>query len=467
MDDVTQAQPHAVGSEKTVISGCLVDPERFIPVAVELGLSSGRFYLPSTRIVFELILSTFDAGEEVEIVAMLQKLIDKGKLDTIGGAAALTDLYSYAPGLSETRFRNHVSVIIGKWTLREVISLGNDAISYAYDNPDEPENALGLIEARLNNLQQDDNAAESTIKHARDEIKRIAEEFTAIVKGERKVKTGIATGFAELDDMTGGLCQGEVFVLAARPSVGKSALMMNIAENIAVDNQIPMLIFSAEMSRYALEERMAYGRARLSKDEVKGVDKGDMIRFQRSLQEIGQSALWIDDRARPSITEIRTKTRRMVKEHNVKAIAIDYLQLIKHPSPQSLHSREREVAEISGALKALAKELKIAVMVLAQLNRNVEQRSGKDPARPRMSDLRESGSLEQDADVVGLLYRDDYGKSDEEAEVVAGKTTLIIAKNRNGRTGDVPLTFIKTQCRFESGHPVTREHEASRQGRWS
>jgi replicative DNA helicase len=181
-----------------------------------------------------------------------------------------------------------------------------------------------------------------------------------------------------------------------------------------------------------------------------------------------ESPFFLDDRARPTLNEIKAKARRCHKEHGIKFIAVDYLQLVRHNAPETAGSREREVAEISAGLKALAKELNVGVLVLAQLNRQVETRGGKNEGRPKLSDLRESGSLEQDADVVGLLYRADYGKTDEEAAQCEGVTTLAIAKNRNGPTGDVPMTFIKSICRFESGHPVNYAppSTSSRRGRF-
>ena len=246
-----------------------------------------------------------------------------------------------------------------------------------------------------------------------------------------------------------------------------TALLMNILEHIAVDQEIPSLIFSAEMTSQQLTQRLVFSRSKINlsiANSPREWDKLQLSRFKSALTAVKEAPLWIDDRARPKLSEIRAKARRMKREHGIKMIGIDYLQLVKCPTGQTLHSREREVAEISGGLKALGKELGVPILVLAQLNRAVEQRGNN--AKPKLSDLRESGSVEQDADVVGLLYREDYGKTEDESENCKGVANLLIAKNRNGATGDVPLTFIANLCRFESGHPANFTPPTESKSRW-
>jgi len=294
---------------------------------------------------------------------------------------------------------------------------------------------------------------------AREDVESIAKGVMGAIDGTAELRAkGIPTGFERIDELCRGIVPQEMFVLAARPSVGKTALMMNIVERIAVEQKVPTLVFSAEMSRNVVMSRLIFGRARIElqdQDKPRQWAKGALGRFQSASREIMDSPLWIDDRGRPPLNEIKAKARRLHKEKGIKFIAIDYLQLVQHHSAKTIGSREREVAEISAGLKTLAKELNVGILVLAQLNRQVESRTGKDQGRPKLSDLRESGSLEQDADVVGLLYRADYGKSDADAAECEGVSTLTIAKNRNGPTGDVPMTFIKQICRFTSGHPST------------
>lgn len=252
----------------------------------------------------------------------------------------------------------------------------------------------------------------------------------------------------------GGLKASEMIVIGARPSMGKTACLMNIVEHVCVDGGLPCLVFSAEMSTDAIIDRMIYSRARFPRSQLlRGYtpNKGDLQRIHRASTEIAAAPLFIDDKSGPSVGYIRAKARRMHREHGIGMIGIDYLQLCKGESKQAVNSREREIAEISAGLKALAKDLGIPVVVLAQLNRSVEKRGKGDGknALPVMSDLRESGSIEQDADQIGLLWRADY-----QGEEDTGEACLSLAKNRNGPTGRIPLTFIKELARFESGKPA-------------
>jgi replicative DNA helicase len=249
-----------------------------------------------------------------------------------------------------------------------------------------------------------------------------------------------------------------MFVIAARPSMRKTSLMMNIVEHVCVDLAKPSMVFSCEMSASQLVQRLVFARAKFALNQLsRGYtpNKGDLQRIQRACGEIAQSKLFIDDTPGISINELRAKARRKKRDEDIQFIAIDYLQLMKSRTKQAENSREREIAEISAGIKGLAKELSIPILILAQLNRGPESRTGKSLGVPRMSDLRESGAIEQDADMVGLLYRSAYYAEDaEEKEAEAGKAELVLAKNRNGETGHIPLTFIAELMRFESGPPA-------------
>jgi replicative DNA helicase len=265
--------------------------------------------------------------------------------------------------------------------------------------------------------------------------------------------TGLETGFAELDKMLDGLHEAEMIVIAARPSMGKTALAMNICEHIALEMKLPVAVFSLEMSTSQLVQRLLCSRARVNLGSVRNgfLAERDFPALTVAASKLAESRIFIDDTPGLSIMELRAKSRRLSSQHNIKAIFIDYLQLLRSTSKRAQDNRQLEIAEISSGLKALAKELKLPIVVLAQLNRNPEQRSGESKGRPRLSDLRESGSIEQDADVVGLLVREEYyAESDEERQENSGKATLIIAKQRNGPVGDVPLTFLKEFTRFEN-----------------
>jgi replicative DNA helicase len=454
-DDPTRALPHALGPEKSLLSTMLQDSQEFIPVAIEEKLTASHFYVPAHALIFETLVESFDAGAEIELVSLVQRFLDRGQLDRIGGPAALADLYTYAP--SPGSFRQHLRFVRDKLIHRELIRVSNDTIAAAYDAPEEAAALLDTTEAAILAIRDaGETSKEGTIKQA---VDGVLEEMHQIIRGDRE-STGIPTGFDRLDIMTRGLKPGELFVIAARPSMGKTALMMNIVECVAIEQGLPVMVFSLEMSRHALTQRVLYSRARISTAEVvKGFNptKGELQRIQRAGMDLARAPLIIDETEAITISALRAKARRRHRKEGLRLIAIDYLQLMKSTSRQAQNSREREIAEISAGIKALAKELAIPIIILAQLNRSPESRGGKStPAGiPRMSDLRESGAIEQDADLVGLLYRSAYYAETEEAkEAEAGRAELILAKNRNGETGNIPLTFIQQLTRFESGAPV-------------
>ncbi|TAG08238.1 MAG: replicative DNA helicase [Verrucomicrobia bacterium] len=457
VDDVTRALPHALGPEKSLLSSMLQNPQEYVAVAIEEKLTAEHFYQPAHLTLFGFLLELFEAGQPIELVSLVQKLLDRGLLDRVGGPSALTDLYTYAP--SAGHFRNHLQLVKDKFILRSIIQQSNEAIAQAYDAPDEVAGLLDTVEARILAIREGSETIKAqTLKQT---VAEVLDQFQALIHHE-KGATGISTGFEELDRMSGGLKAGEMFVIAARPSMGKTSFMMNIAEHICIDQQKPSMIFSCEMSAFQLVQRLVYSRAKFDAGQVlRGykADKGALLRMKRATEEIATSKMFIDDTAGITINELRAKARRKKRDEDIQFIAIDYLQLMRSRTKQAENSREREVAEISSGIKGLAKELGIPIVILAQLNRGPEARTGKNPGLPRMSDLRESGSIEQDADLVGLLYRSAYyADTEEEKKEEEGKAELVLAKNRNGQTGHVPLTFVAPLMRFESGPPA-REDE--------
>ncbi|MCX6868140.1 MAG: replicative DNA helicase [Verrucomicrobia bacterium] len=458
VDDVTRALPHALGPEKSLLSSMLQDSQEYIGVAIEEKLTTGHFYLPSHATLFGFLVELFEGGHEIELVSLVQRLLDRGLLDRVGGPAALTDLYTYAP--SPGHFRHHLQHVKDKFVLRSIIQNSNEAIAQAYDAPAEVASLLDSVEARMLAIREGSESNKTiTIKQS---VEDVIEQFQALIAGE-KCSQGIATGFAELDRMSGGLKPGEMFVIAARPSMGKTSLMMNLVEHICIDLGNASMVFSCEMSAFQLVQRLVFARAKFAISQLsRGYtpNKGDLQRIQRTAMEISASKLFIDDTAGISINELRAKARRKKRDDNIQFIAIDYLQLMRSRSKQAENAREREIAEISAGIKGLAKELNIPIVILAQLNRGPESRTGKSLGMPRLSDLRESGAIEQDADLVGLLYRAEYyADSAEDKEAEAGKAELVLAKNRNGPTGHIPLTFIADLMRFETGPPA---HETER-----
>ncbi len=456
-DDVTRALPHAVGPEKSLLSSMLQDPQEWIGVAVEEKLTREHFYLPAHQTLFGFLIELFEGGHEIELVSLVQRLLDRGLLDRVGGPAALTDLYTYAP--SPGHFRHHLQHVKDKFVLRSIIHNAHEAISRAYGSPDEVAALLDSVEASVLAIREGSETSKApTIKQS---VNEVIEQFEALLAGDRGAQ-GIPTGFEELDRMSSGLKPGEMFVIAARPSMGKTSFMMNIVEHVCIDQQKPVMVFSCEMSAFQLVQRVVFSKAKFAMSSLsRGYTptKADLQRIQRAALETAQSKMFIDDTPGISINELRAKARRKKRDEDIQMIAIDYLQLMKSRTKQAENSREREIAEISAGIKGLAKELGIPIVILAQLNRGPESRSGKSLGVPRMSDLRESGSIEQDADMVGLLYRTAYYAEDaEEKEAEAGKAELVLAKNRNGETGHIPLTFIAELMRFESGPPA-REAE--------
>ncbi len=457
-DDVTRALPHALGPEKSLLSSMLQEPQEYIGVAIEEKLTAEHFYLPSHSTLFGFLIELFEKGQEVELVSLVQRLLDKGLLDRVGGPAAITDLYTYAP--SPGHFRHHLQHVKDKHVLRSIIQNSNEAIAQAYDAPDEVAALLDTVESKILAIREGSETNKSpTIKQT---VEEVSTQFQKLLAGEMGAQ-GLSTGFDVLDRMSSGLKPGEMFVVAARPSMGKTSFMMNIVEHICMELGKPGMVFSCEMSAFQLVQRLVFARAKYATSQLsRGLkpNKGELQRIQRSCVETAQSKIFIDDTAGISINELRAKARRKKRDEDIQFIAIDYLQLMKSRTKQAENSREREIAEISAGIKGLAKELSVPILILAQLNRGPESRTGKSLGVPRMSDLRESGAIEQDADMVGLLYRSAYyAENEEEREAEAGKANLVLAKNRNGETGDVPLTFIAELMRFESGPPA-REVEA-------
>lgn len=456
VDDVTRTLPHAVGPEKSLLSTMLQDPQEYIGLAIEERLTAAHFYLPNHSTLFGFLIELFEAGHQVELVSLVQRLLDRGLLEKCGGPGYLTELYTYAP--SPGHFRHHLQHVKDKFILRSIIRSSNEAVAMAYEAPDEVPELLDSVEQSILSIRESAEVAQAaTLKQTVEEVMR---NFQMLLSKERH-SLGISTGFDMLDQKSGGLKAGEMFVVAARPSMGKTSLMMNIVENICLDQSKPCMVFSCEMSSTQLVQRLLFARAKFVASQLsRGYTpkKQELERVRNASVQIMNSKLFIDDTAGISINELRAKARRKKRDEDIQFIAIDYLQLLKSRTRQAENSREREIAEISGGIKALAKELNIPILILAQLNRGPEGRTGKSLGIPRMSDLRESGAIEQDADLVGLLYRSKYyAENDEERAALEGKAELVLAKNRNGETGSIPLTFIEDLMRFESGPPAEEQ----------
>ncbi len=457
--DALKPPPHAMGPEKSLLSSMLQDPEEYIGRAIEGQLTASHFYVPAHGKLFEVLTKYFEENKAVELVALTQYLMDRGLLEMLGGPAALTEIYTYAP--TAAHFDSHLEIVKEKHILRGIITSCTESITEAYEDPEDVQIFLDGVEQKVLEIREAaEGGKEETIAETVVEVMKFFEEFLAGDKGI----TGLQTNYSDLDKMSNGLKPADMFIIAARPSMGKTSFMMNIVENVAVDQQKGTMVFSCEMSSSQIVQRLLFSRARFEFSKLqRGYKpvKADLQRIKRASMEIANAKLFIDDTASISINDLRAKARRKHRDEGLELIAIDYLQLMRSTSRQATNSREREIAEISAGLKALAKELSIPVIVLAQLNRGPENRTGDSLGVPRMSDLRESGSIEQDADMIGLLYRKAYYKNkiaedsgenppEDEDEEGAGEAELVVAKNRNGPTGNVPLTFIPGLMRFET-----------------
>ena len=463
--NLNRALPFSDDAEKAVLSCILSDPNELLSKCrSELPLEA--FYHEGNRLVYEALLAMYDQNRPVDLILLTHFLRELGKLDRVGGPAAVSELATFAP--VSAHFEHYRSIILDKHIIRRAIHACSLSIHEAHEHGRSDQNAdvrllLDRIESHV--LAVNDSAGvkppgKTLREHINDAIDSI--EFMLQNPGQLR---GLSTGYTKLDRLSSGLQGGEMFVIAARPSMGKTSFVMNIVEHIAVDLDTPCAVFSLEMSAAMLVRRLLVSRAMLSLGDLsRGLlthaQKESLAKASRDLQK---AKIFIDETPGLDIMELRAKARRLHKQHGIQMIAIDYLQLLTSSSRRAQDNRQIEIAEISAGLKGLAKELNIPIIVLAQLNRSVEQRKGQ---RPVLSDLRESGSIEQDADMVGLLTRADYagGKmdvgSEEEEERKKGQAMLILAKNRNGPTDDVHLRFIDYAMRFVEREPEPEESDA-------
>lgn len=438
--------PSAVETEMSVLGAMLIESTA-VPKAVEV-ITSEAFYLAAHRHIFSAMLNLFKANEPIDTVTVYQELKKMGKLDDTGGAAYLSRLTQEISSAANIEF--HAKIIAEKSIQRRLITISHEiaASAYredadAYDLLDEGEQKIfQLAEQFLSKSYVDMGSA---VKKAMEYIQELHD--------PKQRKFAVGTGFYDMDDMLGGFQKSDLIILAARPSMGKTALALSFARNAAILHNVPVAIFSLEMATIQLVMRLICAEGRLNAHQVRTgkFPEEEGYKISKSAGKLSKAPIYIDDAPGQTVLEIRAKTRRLKAEKNIGLVMIDYLQLMQGPA--NAESREREISQISRSLKSLAKELEIPVIALAQLNRAVEARTDK---RPLLSDLRESGSLEQDADVVLFINRPEY--YDREKPIMVngvesnpeGMAEIIVAKHRNGPTGDVWLRFIKDYARFES-----------------
>ncbi len=410
-------------------------------------ISEEYFYVPAHQTIYTALVDLWNGGKDADLITFTQVLRDRNLLDSIGGAAFVTSLFTFVPTAANIAY--YLEIVRDKYILRQIISAATESVRRAYEDQDQVDNLLDEVEQKI--FAVGEYRFKGQMQSMKDQVMEAIEAIEKLYERKGGI-TGIATGFTELDRMTSGLHPAEMIVIAARPSMGKTAFAMNIAEHVAIQEKLPVAVFSLEMSSQQLVQRLLCSRARVNLKNVRDgfLGERDFPSLTSAASKLAEAQMFIDDTAGLTILELRAKARRLKAQHDIQLIVVDYLQLLRSTSRRGQENRQIEISEISAGLKGLAKELNIPIIVVAQLNRNPENRTGDSKGRPRLSDLRESGSIEQDADLVGLLVREEYyADTEEEKEAAQGKADLIIAKQRNGPTGDVPLTFRKEFTRFE------------------
>ena len=449
-DSLGRLQPQELEFEKSVLGALLLEKDAYSLISDILTPES--FYDPRNQKVYSAISKLHVAQHPVDILTVVEQLRTDGTFDEVGGVAYLSSLTQNI--VSSSHIEYHARVIAQKSTARELISYSANVQDKAFDPTQDIDELMQEAEGSLFKLSQkklkkDYQQIDSVITEAYEMLHKAAERTDGM--------SGIASGFHALDRMTSGWQNSDLVILAARPAMGKTAFALSMAKNIAVDQNIPVALFSLEMSNVQLINRVIVNTCEIKGEKIKSgqLEDYEWAQLDNKIKDLIGKPMFVDDTPSLSVFELRTKARRLVKEHGVKLIMIDYLQLM-NASGMSFGSRQEEVSTISRTLKGLAKELNIPILALSQLNRGVENRPGGentlDSKRPQLSDLRESGAIEQDADMVIFIHRPEYYHlyKDENGNDLRGKAVIIIAKHRNGAVGDVLLTFKGQYARFEN-----------------
>ena len=438
--------PHNREAEQSVIGAIFLEPQALI-TASEI-LLADDFYLNAHKKIFETMLRLSDQGKAIDVVTVTEELSAKKEIEDVGGLSYLLELANAVP--TAANVAHYAKIVEEKALLRRLIRVATKIVEDGYTREDEVEALLGEAEKKMMEVANRKNAGD--FKHVKDVLVETFDNIEQLQSQKGEV-TGIPTGFRDLDNITAGFQRNDLIIVAARPSVGKTAFALNVAQSVAVQARENVAIFSLEMGAEQLVMRMLCAEGNIDAQVLRtgALTTEDWGKLTMAMGSLSNSGIFIDDTPGVRINEIRAKCRRLAQENGLGMILIDYLQLIQG-SGKPGENRQQEVSEISRSLKGLARELKVPVIALSQLSRGVEQRQDK---RPMMSDLRESGSIEQDADIVAFLYRDDYYDKESESK---NMIEIIIAKQRNGPTGTVTLAFKKEFNKFInidwSQHPM-------------
>lgn len=434
--ELGKVPPHDLEAEQAIIGSMLTDRDAVIS-AIEI-LKEEDFYREDNKAIYTAILNLYNRAEPIDIITVKSELESMGKFEQVGGLEYLAELPEKVPTTANAM--KYIKIVEEKSTLRRLIKTANEIIELGYSPTEDVEDIMEGAEKKIFNIMQEKNQkGYAPIKDV------LVESFTKLEElyNRKQHITGVPSGFTELDYRTAGFHESELILIAARPAMGKTAFALNIATNAAVKANVPVAVFSLEMSKEQLVNRILCSESMVDSNKVRTgkLEEDDWTKLAGAIGPLSEAEIFIDDTPGINITEIRAKCRKLKLEKNIGMVVIDYLQLIQGSNKRG-GSREQEISEISRSLKILAKELDVPVIALSQLSRAAEQRPDH---RPMLSDLRESGAIEQDADIVMFLYRDDYYNQDSEKKDIA---EIIIAKHRGGSTGTVELLWLGSYTKF-------------------
>ena len=443
-DSVGKRPPRDTDLEEVVLGACMLEKDAYMNVCDILTPDS--FYDPVNQKIFEAITNLGLNQRPIDMLTVTEQLRQNGTLKDVGGAVHITELTSRVYSAANVEF--HAKLIAQKYLARRLIAFASSIETKAFDESNDIDDLLQEAEGNLFEISQ--RQLKREVVQIDPVLTEAIEQINAASQNQSGL-SGLETGFTDLDKMTAGWQNSDLIIIAARPAMGKTAFVLSMAKNMAIDFNMPIAIFTLEMPNVQLVKRLLSNIADLEGEKIKTGKLSDeeKVRLNSRLRNVYSSPLYLDETPGLSITELRTKARRLVRERGVKMIMIDYLQLM-NASGMKLGSREQEVSTISRSLKALAKELNIPIIALSQLNRSTETREDK---RPVLSDLRESGAIEQDADIVCFIHRPEYytrSGEDKEGNDIRGLAELIVAKHRSGAVGDVKLRFVSKFARFEN-----------------
>ena len=435
MADITRIPPHSVESEQSILGSILLDKDAIITVAETI--TPTDFYKDAHRIIYESMMALNNKNEPIDMVTLTDELRKRGYLDDIGGVTYLTSLSTIVPTTSNVKY--YADIVKEKSVLRQLIKASNDIINLGYGSGESSENVLDFAEKKIFDISQE--RTNDDFKPINQVLMDTYDMIESIYSNKSDV-TGVTTGFKDLNKKINGLQRTDLILVAARPAMGKTAFALNLVQNAAIKGNASVAVFSLEMSKEQLAQRMiaAQSNVELKKMKTGTLNDADWPRIISAMAVMSDAKIFIDDTPGIKINELRSKCRKLKMEQGLDLVMIDYLQLMESDSKNE--SRQQEISKISRSLKILAKELDCPVVALSQLSRAPEQRADH---RPVLSDLRESGAIEQDADIVMFLYRDEYYHSDSEKKDLA---EVIIAKNRHGETGSVELVWMGSIQRF-------------------